>query len=61
MTFKRKGWGYMKTDNGKVDAMRKTLELFLKLNEEQMTLTRGVMTGMILENSRKESEKEKVS
>ena len=51
----------MKIHNKKEEAMMKALELFLKLNEEQITLTTGVMTGMLLEDSRKENEKGKVS
>ena len=51
----------MKTQKEKAELMKKALELFIKLDEEQITLTTGVMTGMLLEDSRKEKQKEKVS
>lgn len=43
----------------KDEVMKEVLKLFLKLNENQLTLTKGVMTGMLLEQSLKDK-KEKV-
>ncbi|WCH46415.1 hypothetical protein [Lysinibacillus sp. OF-1] len=51
----------MKKNSKKEEVMKEVLELFLKLNEDQLNLTRGVMTGMMLEQSLKEDKKEKVS
>lgn len=42
------------------ELMKQAFHLMLQLNESQLTLTQGVMTGMILEHSLKE-EKGKVS
>ena len=41
--------------------MKQVFQLMLQLNEDQLTLTKGVMTGMMLERSLKEEEKGKVS
>lgn len=59
----KKGEIYMKeTKNRKKDeVMKQVLQLMLQLNEDQQTLIKGVMTGMILEHSLKENEKGKVS
>ena len=44
-------------DRKKEEVMKQALQLMLQLNEEQLTLTKGVMTGMMLENSLKKTEK----
>ncbi len=44
-------------DRKKEEVMKQALQLMLQLNEEQLTLTKGVMTGMMLENSLKKSDK----
>lgn len=50
-----------KQSNEKEELMKRAFHLMLQLNESQLTLTQGVMTGMILEHSLKENEKGKVS
>lgn len=44
-------------DRKKEEVMKQALQLMLQLNEEQLTLTKGVMTGMMLENSLKKPDK----
>ncbi|MGE6515163.1 hypothetical protein [Lysinibacillus sphaericus] len=51
----------MKTHNEKEEAMKQALQLLLKLDEKQLLVAQGVMTGMILEHSLKEDGKGKAS
>ncbi len=44
-------------DRKKEEVMKQALQLMLQLNEEQLTLTKGVMTGMMLEHSLKKPDK----
>lgn len=55
----KKGEIYMKKikDSKKEEVMKQVLQLMLQLNEDQLTLTKGVMTGMMLEHSLKEPDK----
>ena len=55
----KKGEIYMKKikDSKKEEAMKRVFQLMLQLNENQLTMTEGVMTGMMLEHSLKKPEK----
>ncbi|MGC7931255.1 hypothetical protein ACP3VS_21875 [Lysinibacillus sp. VIII_CA] len=46
-----------KRHSKKEEVMKQVLQLMLQLNEDQLTLTKGVMTGMMLEHSLKKTEK----
>lgn len=55
----KKGEIYMEKikDRKKEEVMKRVFQLMLQLNENQLTMTEGVMTGMMLEHKLKEQDK----